>query len=1290
MTLCSHTTGLKLCFGEPVDPELLELVHTEVAELKDLVKFVEENTENILNILEAVEKSLKNEIQELKERQLRTEKDVEQLKDKQDDLQVTISKLRNEKEPRYLFMAPKQSVWFSGRKSELGYLRDVLENKRRCGEEGVLVAAISGLGGCGKTSLTAEYIHKWKGYYQGGVYWFSAESDVKFKASVDEIAAQFDTLYNDSFNVTLYKTLAVFSHITKPWLVVVDNMDEADLSPNLVNLVSGPWQENVACFGRLIITTRRTPQDLEEQLSGIEESNCLKLECFGSEEAKEFVFRRTNITRDEQKELSADSLCQKLGGLPLALEQACAYIKYLGCSLSEYLGSYEEQSLQLLNKKKATSFYGTSPERLAVRTTWRLNFEHIKKDENGIVATRFLNASAFFDRNEIQKDLINVGDPLVDDKIYCDYVSSSLGSLEVLKLLTDFSLFKETHDSSLTVHRLVQEVIRESLTSEEKVESIVDAARLLRFAFLQCPSPDKISESVVTEYGDRPSLYPNDSSNFYKWHKLCLHAHEIRRNLERLLEVVSDVTGKTVFLTEIARVVYECALHLNVSNLSSRAKIVGDFAHRILDWNRGEILGQDLKALFPHIFPLSERLRRLIQYSCKAPTEGDNSLNSTNTSNTSVNDSLKTEIENMRLEGNTQFIQSNFQEAIERYSLGIDKSKGKQFFDPRLLSNRASAYLRLMQYENALDDAEEYIKDSPECSKGHARKAVALQGLNEKWDAMSAASLAFYHDRKIFDKYEPFKTTFPKLKECIHICDETFALLFLLSQCQSGDVSGMPIKIIVLEPGDYTLSTRLDLENVILVGVGDHVTLSFTDDFGLLSGNFMAVNISFVFNVGNWSTKPKSEVKVFKCSVTSKSIPCALLSSGNLMVKNSIFRSCEGNALVVQGKAWVEDSEFSASKSIGLQVVGFANLQLKNSKLYGNQWGLDVQFGTCNVTGCQIYDNMKIGVGVGNGGKVKLTQNEIFHNDRHGVCLIERSSAVIEKNEIFQNGWHGISTLSDASCVISNNSIYQNKCGGIHAAPVSRQQPQSVIEFNKISGNEGPGIDQMPAYADSVNSPFPTFSNDEVLTAKCTGNILEENISDGMPPPSQNLPDICWFCRQNVDLKKCTKCFVSGYCKQECQKADWEHHKKECARILEKHSVLVKILPLSLGLKGDKSVVTPEFEYKAPFKWLEPSGPEYEKAPTFGKRFIVKVQACDVWRKSNYGGAMLAIEDRSQTINGDLDMNDEQCFRIYNLVRECGSNCNSYGWKKKFLWALLAKGNKVRVFTSDFPPYQRW
>ena len=66
-----------------------------------------------------------------------------------------------------------------------------------------------------------------------------------------------------------------------------------------------------------------------------------------------------------------------------------------------------------------------------------------------MIANRFINASAYMNSNEIQKELINVGEPHVDDKAYCDHVSSSLGSREVLKLLTDFSLFKETQNSSL-------------------------------------------------------------------------------------------------------------------------------------------------------------------------------------------------------------------------------------------------------------------------------------------------------------------------------------------------------------------------------------------------------------------------------------------------------------------------------------------------------------------------------------------------------------------------------------------------------------------------------------------------------------------------------------------------------------------------------------------------------------------------------------------------------------------------------------------------------------------------
>ena len=391
-----------------------------------------------------------------------------------------------------------------------------------------------------------------------------------------------------------------------------------------------------------------------------------------------------------------------------------------------------------------------------------------------MIAIRFINATAFMNPNEIQKELINVGEPRIDDKAYCDHVSSPLGSLSVLKLLTDFSLSKETHSSSLAVHRLVQDVIQVHLKPEEKVESIVDAARLLCLGFLNCPSPDVLLENQVTEHADRSSLHLTDSSRFYKWRKMCLHACETKINLETFLNIFHDVKEKTVFLPEVARIVYECAVYLNVNNYTSQAYAVSNFAYHILDWNGDEIL--------------EER------------------VNKPSTSKISVNDSLKSEIE-MRLEGNRLFMESNFPEAIEIYSSCIERTKERDYFDHKLLSNRASAYLRLKQYNNALNDADEYIKYSPECWKGYARKALALHGLNEKWNAVCVAALAFYHYRDVFEHFLPFQTSFPSLKQYIHVCDNVSSLISLLCPAVAYRIfSDMPSKIIVLEPGKYCLS----------------------------------------------------------------------------------------------------------------------------------------------------------------------------------------------------------------------------------------------------------------------------------------------------------------------------------------------------------------------------------------------------------------------------------------------------------------------------------------------------
>jgi hypothetical protein len=107
-------------------------------------------------------------------------------------------------------------------------------------------------------------------------------------------------------------------------------------------------------------------------------------------------------------------------------------------------------------------------------------------------------------------------------------VKTTLGRQQVLKLLTDSSLFKETLYSNLSVHHLVQEVILENLNPEEELQSINDAIRMLHYAFRNCSSPDELLSSKKQE---RPSVICGDPSRIYNWHKLCLHSYDLVRHL---------------------------------------------------------------------------------------------------------------------------------------------------------------------------------------------------------------------------------------------------------------------------------------------------------------------------------------------------------------------------------------------------------------------------------------------------------------------------------------------------------------------------------------------------------------------------------------------------------------------------------------------------------------------------------------------------------------------------------------------------------------------------------------
>ena len=430
--------------------------------------------------LAALNSSLKEEIDKLKESQARTELKVQELCASQNYLLSRyisscrdIEELRSEflvksdKEDVYVFQAPDTFSWFTGRTRQIEEIEVILKNDEQLNQSSARKAAICGLGGSGKTSLAVEYAHRMKNHYQGGVFWFSGEDGTKLENSVNSLALSIGTFVSNSFDVTLSQTLDRVSRIQKPWLLIIDDMDKLQLSPSVRKLLPGFWQKN--CNGHIIVTTRRKPSKLVNEVQAFRDSSCLELQCFNADDSMEFLFNRTGFSRNEDTEAAAYRLFEELRGLPLALEQAAAYIKSLGCSFSSYLESYKAQRLALLNQQPTNpvSEY-SSPERLAVQTTWRLNIDYIKQNSEGRNAIRFLNACVFFNPDQIQEELINVGEPTVKDDQFRNFLGTSLGRYQILKLLTDFSLFKQSSYRCLQVNRLVLDFIKESLTPSEQ------------------------------------------------------------------------------------------------------------------------------------------------------------------------------------------------------------------------------------------------------------------------------------------------------------------------------------------------------------------------------------------------------------------------------------------------------------------------------------------------------------------------------------------------------------------------------------------------------------------------------------------------------------------------------------------------------------------------------------------------------------------------------------------------------------------------------------------------------
>ena len=556
---------------------------------------------------------LKRSYRELENRSSFMQKDLEKL--------TAIANSRSSCEDYYqpVFDAPVRNKWFVGRENELESIEKCLsldEIKR------FKMCALCGLGGCGKTALATHLSWKRKTKYEGGVFWFSLEDDKKFENSVTELALRLGIQAN-SFDLTLSKILTWISGRKKPWLLVLDDVDQLVLSEPMHKVLSGMWKRQAG--GHVLLTTRREPKEVCEAID-LESTCCFEISALPKNDAKQFLISRCGETADESEE-QLDELLQELGCLPLALEQAGAHIKALECSISNYLQEYKVQRLNLLSQHPRSKPAGDyeCKSRLAVHTTWLMNFEYVKRSPHGPMASRFMHITAFLEPTEIPEELIVPPLLSVDDPS-CKNSHLPLIKNHIAEILTKFSLFQRKSTKSLSLHRLVQEVIRNRMTVEEVASSLHGAVKILHQSFRDCPSPDQIILDVTKSVKKQPSSVVTNPSRFHLWSRLTSHASEVQQHVKTFLNqqgIGRDV--KLMVLTpETSRIVYENAVKLSVYGHQEKAKETEHFAFQIMDSSTSTNVAsgtEEVRKLFPHTLPLPQFIQKTILYSSRPPVE---------------------------------------------------------------------------------------------------------------------------------------------------------------------------------------------------------------------------------------------------------------------------------------------------------------------------------------------------------------------------------------------------------------------------------------------------------------------------------------------------------------------------------------------------------------------------------------------------------------------------------------------------------------------------------------------
>ncbi len=363
---------------------------------------------------------------------------------------------------------------FVGREKELRELAAGLK-----GGETVAVGqtmATTGYGGIGKSQLASAFVHRYGGYFAGGVFWINCGEAAAIPSQVAGCGGQGHLALRPDFEQLDLDTQVRL--VKRAWsepiprLLVLDNCEEEALLKGwrpktggcrtLVTSRRGEWSAGLG--------VQRLPLDVLERADSV----ALLRELAG------------RLTDDE-----ADGIAAELGDFPLALHLAGSYLNsYPTVSAARYVNQLEEQALAHDSLQGRGATHSPTDHELHVGRTFALSYERLQADDPiDQMGRALLLRAAYFAPNEpiasrwliiaivVMQERTNAlptGEDVEEEAVE----ALAMGATDGLRRLTGLGLLLGDEDEGWRLHRLVGAYAQSQVADEgalTDVEAVINA-----------------------------------------------------------------------------------------------------------------------------------------------------------------------------------------------------------------------------------------------------------------------------------------------------------------------------------------------------------------------------------------------------------------------------------------------------------------------------------------------------------------------------------------------------------------------------------------------------------------------------------------------------------------------------------------------------------------------------------------------------------------------------------------------------------------------------------------------